>query len=91
MVLDRHERSESTRCLSKVERNAYGGAQDPTTKGVVCCVESEDDDREEDAERWPPGQFMDESIEADTRRFLEEARELARRRAEELPPEEDGL
>jgi hypothetical protein len=53
-------------------------------------VELEDDDGGADAERWPPGQFMSESIEADTKRFLEEARELARRRADELPPEEDG-
>jgi hypothetical protein len=33
----------------------------------------------------PPGQFMEEGHEADTRRFVEQARELARRRAEEPP------
>jgi hypothetical protein len=37
----------------------------------------------------PPGQFMDEGHEADTKRFVEEARELARRRAAGLPPFED--
>lgn len=52
---------------------------------------SEDDERNGDAEVWPPGQFMDEGIEADTKRFVEEARELARRRARERPWEEDRL
>ena len=33
----------------------------------------------------PPGQFMEEAHEADTKRFVEQARELARRRAEEPP------
>ena len=41
----------------------------------------------------PPGQFMEEAHEADTKRFVEQARELARRRAEEPPAwdeDEDG-
>jgi hypothetical protein len=40
----------------------------------------------------PPGQFMEEAHEADTKRFVEQARELARRRAEERPPldEDEG-
>jgi hypothetical protein len=33
----------------------------------------------------PPGQFMEEAHEADTKRFVEQARELARRRAQERP------
>ena len=32
---------------------------------------------------------MDEAHEADTRRFVEQARELARRRAQDLPPWEE--
>lgn len=47
----------------------------------------EEDDRE-DPEK-PPGQFMEEAHEADTKRFVEEARERARRRAEEPPPWDD--
>jgi hypothetical protein len=34
---------------------------------------------------------MNERIEADTKRFIEEARELARRRARERPWEEERL
>jgi hypothetical protein len=51
-------------------------------------VEQGDEEEPANEEHWPPGQFMDEGIEADTRRFVEEARELARRRAEERPWEE---
>jgi hypothetical protein len=54
-------------------------------------VEQGDDEQPVEPERWPPGQFMDEAIEADTKRFLEQARELARRRAEERPWEENGV
>jgi hypothetical protein len=46
-------------------------------------VEQSDDGETVDK---PPGQFMEEAHEADTKRFLEQARELARRRAEDLPP-----
>ena len=38
----------------------------------------------------PPGQFMDEAHEADTKRFVKDARELARRRAAGLPPFDEG-
>jgi hypothetical protein len=44
----------------------------------------EEDDRD-DPEK-PPGHFMEETHEADTKRFVEEARKRARRRAEEPPP-----
>ena len=44
----------------------------------------ERDEYDEPAER-PPGHFMEETYEADTKRFVEEARELARRRARERP------
>jgi hypothetical protein len=54
-------------------------------------VTAEDDERSDDSEPWPPGQFMDEEIEADTKRFVEEARELARRRTQERPWEEGDL
>ncbi len=37
---------------------------------------------------WPPGDFMDEELEAGTKRFVEHARELARRRSEERPWDE---
>jgi hypothetical protein len=50
--------------------------------GVLSDVEA--DDRDPDPEK-PPGQFMEEAYEADTKRFVEQARELARRRAEERP------
>ena len=51
----------------------------------------EDDEDVEHADK-PPGQFMEEAYEADTKRFVEQARELARRRAEEPPAwnEENG-
>ena len=39
-------------------------------------------DRDEPPSK-PPGQFMDNAHEADTKRFVDQARELARRRAEE--------
>ena len=44
-------------------------------------------ERDEPEERpdKPPGQFMEEAHEADTKRFVEQARELARRRAQERP------
>jgi hypothetical protein len=45
----------------------------------------EGNDRDECPEK-PPGQFMEEAHEADTKRFVEQARELARRRAQERPP-----
>jgi hypothetical protein len=50
--------------------------------------QSEDDERADK----PPGQFMKKAYEADTKRFVEQARELARRRAEERPPfdEDEG-
>jgi hypothetical protein len=44
----------------------------------------EGDDRDEPPSK-PPGQFMDNAHEADTKRFVEQARRLARRRAEERP------
>jgi hypothetical protein len=53
-------------------------------------VTPEDKENGGEPEPRPPGQFMDERIEADTRRFLEQARELARRRARERPWEENG-
>jgi hypothetical protein len=56
--------------------------QDGARAGVPFDVEG--DDRDDDPEK-PPGQFMEESHEADTKRFVEQARRLARRRAEERP------
>jgi hypothetical protein len=56
--------------------------QDRARVGVLSDVEG--DDREEGSEK-PPGQFMEEAHEADTKRFVEQARRLARRRAEERP------
>jgi len=49
-------------------------------------VDPSEDDKGEDK---PPGQFIEEAHEADTRRFVKQARELARRRAADLPPWED--
>jgi hypothetical protein len=49
----------------------------------------EEDDRDEPTAK-PPGQFMEDAHEADTKRFVEEARELARRRAEEPPAWEEN-
>jgi hypothetical protein len=51
----------------------------------------EEDDRDEPPAK-PPGQFMEDAHEADTKRFVEQARELARRRAEGPPAwnEENG-
>jgi hypothetical protein len=37
----------------------------------------------------PPGDFIDEELEEGTKRFLEHARELARRRSEEPPWDEE--
>ena len=56
--------------------------QDGARIGVLSDVEG--DDRDESPEK-PPGQFMEEAYEADTKRFVEQARKLARRRAEERP------
>ena len=50
-------------------------------------------DEHDEAPDKPPGQFMEEAHEADTKRFVEQARQLARRRAEEPPAsgeDEDG-
>jgi hypothetical protein len=44
----------------------------------------EDDQHDGPPER-PPGHFMEETYEADTKRFVEEARELARRRGRKRP------
>ena len=41
------------------------------------------------SDQGPPGDFMDEELEEGTRRFLEHARELARRRSEERPWDEE--
>ena len=52
-----------------------------------------EEDEPDEAPTKPPGQFMEEAHEADTKRFVEQARELARRRAEEPPAwdeDEDG-
>jgi hypothetical protein len=43
---------------------------------------------EENEDEWPPGEFLDEDQQEDTKRFVEAARRLARRRAEERPWEE---
>jgi hypothetical protein len=40
------------------------------------------EDREREDEAWPPGEFLQDEHEADTKRFVEAARVLARRRAE---------
>jgi hypothetical protein len=56
--------------------------QDRTLAGVLSDVEG--NDRYERPEK-PPGQFMEKAHEADTKRFVEQARELARRRAQERP------
>lgn len=56
--------------------------QDRLRVGVLSDVEREE--RDEAPER-PPGHFMEKTYEADTKRFVEQARELARRRARERP------
>ncbi|MBA3384848.1 MAG: hypothetical protein H0T20_09375 [Actinobacteria bacterium] len=56
--------------------------QDRACVGVLCDVEG--DDRDEGPEK-PPGQFMEKAHEADTKCFVEQTRELARRRTEERP------
>jgi hypothetical protein len=48
-------------------------------------VEQREDDEDVEHADKPPGQFMEEAYEADTKRFVEQARRLARRRAEERP------
>ena len=60
--------------------------QDRTPNGVRSDVEN--DERDEHLEK-PPGHFMEEIYETDTKRFVEQARELARRRAAELPAEDE--
>jgi hypothetical protein len=44
-------------------------------------MEQRDEPEKIGSER-PPGHFMDEQLEADTRRFLEQVRQLAANRAE---------
>ena len=56
--------------------------QDRRPVGVLSDVEGDNGDERPEK---PPGQFMEESHEADTKRFVEQARELARRRAQERP------
>ena len=63
--------------------HAFSMPQDRTLVGVLSDVEGND---REDRPEKPPGQFMEEAHEADTKRFVEQARELARRRAQERPP-----
>ena len=63
--------------------HARSGAQDGARAGVPSHVEANDCDERPEK---PPGQFMEEAHEADTKRFVEQARELARRRAQERPP-----
>jgi hypothetical protein len=46
-------------------------------------------DSEDFSGPWPPGDFMDEELEEGTKRFIEAARKLARRRAEERPWDEE--
>jgi hypothetical protein len=43
--------------------------------------------RDED-DPWPPGEFLDERQQEDTKRFVEAARKLAQRRTEERPWED---
>jgi hypothetical protein len=69
-------------CPGRGAGRSRGRAQDPPLAGVLCAVEP--DKREERPDK-PPGQFMEEAHEADTKRFVEQARELARRRAQERP------
>jgi hypothetical protein len=45
----------------------------------------EANESEDPSDSGPPGDFMDEELEEATRRFLEHARELARRRSGERP------
>ena len=56
--------------------------QDRMPNGVRSDVET--DERDEHPEK-PPGHCMEEIYEIDTKRFVEQARELARRRAVERP------
>lgn len=51
-------------------------------------MEERDPPEERRPER-PPGHFMDEQLEADTRRFLEHVKQLAQRRAERPSLEPD--
>ncbi len=52
-------------------------------------MEERDPPEERRAER-PPGQFMDEQLEADTQRFLEQVKQLASRRAERPRLDDDS-
>jgi hypothetical protein len=49
----------------------------------------EANESEDPSDPGPPGDFMDEELEEGTKRFLEHARELARRRSEERPWEKE--
>ena len=62
--------------------HALSMPQDRRFVGVLSDVDG--NDRDERPEK-PPGQFMEEAHEADTKRFVEQARELAWRRAQERP------
>jgi hypothetical protein len=48
------------------------------------------DEPEDRHDERPPGHFMDERLEADTRRFLEEVRQLAAHRAERPKIDDTG-
>jgi hypothetical protein len=52
-------------------------------------MEERDPPEERRPER-PPGHFMDEQLEADTRRFLEQVKELASRRAKRPRLDDEG-
>ena len=56
--------------------------QDRPPIGVRSDVENHEPDERPEK---PPGHFMEETYETDTKRFVEQARELARRRAAERP------
>lgn len=57
--------------------------------GSVSYMEEREGPEERHPER-PPGHFMDEQLEADTRRFLEQVKQLASRRAERPALDDDG-
>ena len=52
-------------------------------------MEQRDEPEDRRPER-PPGHFMDEQLEADTRRFLEQVRQLAAHRAERPALDDNG-
>jgi hypothetical protein len=73
--------------LSSVcSRVVLSRAQDPPGVGVGRVMEAKDPGV--CSGPWPPGDFMDEELEEGTKRFVEHARELARRRSEERPWDE---